>query len=166
MKVRYFTYFAYVVKHKWYVFIECAKIGLFWRGLVHDLSKFNPCEFFPYARMFYGTMKLKRDETGYYDPYSSGNEEFSNAWIHHLHSNKHHWQYFALVKEDASVVLFEMPKKYIIEMICDWSGASKAQKNNHTAIEWYRVHKGKILLHENSRKFLENKLEEIFKEKI
>ena len=29
-----------ITKHKWVVFILCCKIGIPWRGLVHDLSKY------------------------------------------------------------------------------------------------------------------------------
>ena len=34
-----------VTKHKWHVFRLCMKIGMPWRGLVHDLSKFSLIEF-------------------------------------------------------------------------------------------------------------------------
>jgi hypothetical protein len=44
----------YVIRHKWYVFLECRKLGIGWLGLVHDWSKFRPSEFIPYARHFYG----------------------------------------------------------------------------------------------------------------
>ena len=50
----YYKYLQYVIKHKYYVMIECFKVGLYWRGLVHDMSKFRPSEFIPYARYFYG----------------------------------------------------------------------------------------------------------------
>jgi hypothetical protein len=33
--------------------IECFNQGLIWRGLMHDLSKFLPDEFLPYANFFY-----------------------------------------------------------------------------------------------------------------
>ena len=162
----YLHYFAYVVKHKWYVFLACARNGIWVRGILHDWSKFMPTEFFPYAKMFYGRIKPIRDKTGYYDPYSSNNKVFTNSWINHLHRNKHHWQHFALVDESVSIKLMEMPEKYILEMLSDWMGAGKAQKSTLNAIQWYRIHRNNIALHSNSRKFLENKLEEIFKEKV
>ena len=37
---RYDRYLWYVIRHKWFVGVECVKRGLWWRGLVHDLSKF------------------------------------------------------------------------------------------------------------------------------
>jgi hypothetical protein len=50
----YWKYFKYVVKHKWYVFVACCKQGIIWRGIIHDMSKFLPSEFIPYARFFHG----------------------------------------------------------------------------------------------------------------
>jgi len=52
--MKYLKYLKYILKHKWYVMIECFKNGLIWRGLMHDLSKFLPSEFIPYANFFYG----------------------------------------------------------------------------------------------------------------
>ena len=50
----YWKYLKAVLKHKWFVFIECRKLGIPWLGVIHDLSKFLPSEFIPYARYFYG----------------------------------------------------------------------------------------------------------------
>ncbi|MBZ0293912.1 MAG: DUF5662 family protein [Anaerolineae bacterium] len=41
---KHWQYLKYVFRHKWYVFWSCVEYGLFWRGLVHDLSKFTPEE--------------------------------------------------------------------------------------------------------------------------
>lgn len=46
-------YLKYLLCHKWYVMIECFREGLIWQGLMHDLSKFLPSEFIPYANFFY-----------------------------------------------------------------------------------------------------------------
>ena len=53
--MKYIKYLLYVIQHKYYVFIECWKDGLYWHGITHDLSKFMPSEFFPYARWIYGS---------------------------------------------------------------------------------------------------------------
>jgi hypothetical protein len=39
---KHWKYFRYVFRQRWYVFVECVKLGIVWRGLVHDLSKFLP----------------------------------------------------------------------------------------------------------------------------
>ena len=42
------------MRHKWYVMVECFKVGLYRQGIVHDLSKFSITEFMPSARYFQG----------------------------------------------------------------------------------------------------------------
>lgn len=147
--------------------LECFKRGLIWQGLVHDLSKFLPDEFFPYANHFFTkNKKLVRDKTGYYKPTDTGDKCFDYAWFKHAKRNKHHWQYFALVCDCGEVVLFEMPDKYILEMFCDWLGASRAQGHESgTVDEWYKTNKDKLQLHPESRKKIEEILEEWKKSK-
>lgn len=36
------AYLWYVLRHKYFVFVECCRLGVPWRGLVHDLSKLSP----------------------------------------------------------------------------------------------------------------------------
>lgn len=38
-------HFILIIFHKYYVGIECFKMGLFWQGIIHDLSKFSKVEF-------------------------------------------------------------------------------------------------------------------------
>ena len=45
-------HFKTVVRHRHEVLKQCMKCGLFWRGLVHDLSKFSPTEFLSSAKHF------------------------------------------------------------------------------------------------------------------
>jgi len=98
---RYIKYLNYVLRHKWFVSLECFKRGIIWRGILHDLSKFLPSEFIPYARFFYepdGASRQNkiRDKTGYYKPTDSGDEKFDKAWLAHIHRNAHHWQHHIL----------------------------------------------------------------------
>jgi len=85
MNMVYIQYLDYLLRHKWYVTLECFREGLYWQGLTHDLSKFLPSEFIPYANYFYGKGKVKkvRDETGYYKPTDTGDKEFDFAWLLH-----------------------------------------------------------------------------------
>lgn len=123
----YLDYFKYVCEHKKNVFIECMKEGLFLRAFTHDLSKFRPSEFIPYARYFYIDKKLYR-------------EAFDKAWELHYQRNKHHPEY-------ARTVLICIPgsKPYeryedmeyndIREMICDLKAMSR--KFGGSAQEYY-----------------------------
>ena len=109
-----FKHFALVCAHKHKVFIHCVKCGIPWRGLVHDLSKFSPVEFFESARYFQGNRS----------PISACRREkgMSLAWLHHKAKNKHHPEYW-LDAECAVPPL--MPYKYAVECVCDKLAATK-----------------------------------------
>ena len=141
--------------------LECFKRGLIWRGLVHDLSKYFPSEFFPYARFFYSTdKKPRRDSTGYYKPTNTGNLKFDRAWLKHTRRNKHHWQYWALADDYEGNALFDMPDKYILEMFCDWLGAGRAQGYESGSVDdWYKSNGPKLQLSKKTRAKIENILE-------
>ena len=44
-----------VMHHKWLVFKLCCKVGLPWRGFMHDWSKFSPTEFWESVNYQYWT---------------------------------------------------------------------------------------------------------------
>lgn len=154
-------YSWYLFKHRTFTMIECFKEGLIWRGLTHDLSKLRPSEFFPYAYFFYKDKKPKRDRTGYYKPYDTGDMDFELAWLKHCRRNDHHWQWHALVLDGGDrnqVICYPMSDKAWREMICDWRGAARAQKAG-SIYDWYEKNKYKIRLHEETRKEIERELE-------
>tara|TARA_Y100000310_G_scaffold76221_2_gene72641 strand:- start:1445 stop:1930 length:486 start_codon:yes stop_codon:yes gene_type:complete len=153
--MKHLKYLSYVLRHKWYVMIECFKMRLYWQGIVHDWHKFLPCEWFPYVNFFHGKKaKPVRDETGYYKPTDTGDYAFDLAWLHHQKLARHHWQWWVLPEDDGGVKVLEMPDKYLKEMICDWKGAGKAQGTPNT-LTWYRKNKDKMMLGETTRKQVE-----------
>lgn len=99
---------------------ECFKRGLYIRSLTHDLSKFRPSEFFPYAIFF--DEKKKPQKTDFVVK-----DNFRRAVCKHYNRNDHHWQYWYNIFE-SGYELFSIPEKVRLEMVCDWIGASKAQK--------------------------------------
>jgi len=154
--MKYLKYFWYVLRHKWYVMWACFGFGLFWRGLVHDLSKFRPSEFIPYARHFYGGKRdihEGRDETGYYKPTDTGDPDFDRAWFLHQKRNDHHWQWWVDVS-DGRINPLRLSLPAAEEMISDWIGAGRAQGTPDT-LAWYRKHKDKLRLHHLSRTIVE-----------
>lgn len=156
--MKHLKYLSYVLRHKWFVFIECCKLGIPWLGIIHDWSKFRPSEWFPYAEHFYGTnkkgIKEGRDKTGYYKPYDTGDQAFDFAWLLHQKRNKHHWQWWLLPTDAEGVKIFEMPVKYRKEMVADWRGAGRAQGTPDT-IAWYDKNKDKMQLQKETRKWVE-----------
>jgi hypothetical protein len=146
--VSYISYLLYVLRHRWFVFVECCQEGLLWRGLVHDASKFRPSEFFPYAR-FFGA-RQPRDKTGYYKPTDTGDAAFDRAWFWHQKRNRHHWQYWTIPTADG-VVPLDIPDADLREMVCDWRGASRAQGATSTVQEWYAANGAKMVLTDATR---------------
>ena len=54
-------HFRTVCRHRKVVRRECAACGIWWQGVMHDLSKFSPAEFGPSALYFQGTgARLRR----------------------------------------------------------------------------------------------------------
>lgn len=159
---RYRNYLWYVIRHKWYVMLECFKRGQFLLGILHDWSKFLPSEFFPYAKHFYNADGTKadnrRNKTGYYKPTNTGDPDFDRAWFYHQKRNKHHWQWSVMPEDEEGVVLLDMPLKYRIEMICDWFGASGAQKTTGSVQHWWNLNNHKMQLHPDVRQWVEENL--------
>lgn len=164
--MKYIKYLKYLLNHKRYVMIECFRQGLFWRGLLHDLSKFLPSEFIPYANFFYGEkggdIKKGRNETGYYKPINTGDKAFDFAWLLHQKRNRHHWQWWILPEDEGGIKVLSIEDVYLKEMICDWVGAGKAQghfspKNDKyfETRKWYQQNGSKMNLEENTRKKIE-----------
>ena len=115
---RHIACLKYTLLHKWYVLLACRKLNIsFWQGLMHDLSKFLPSEWFAYAECFHGEDSSRR----YLET-----EAFNVAWNSHQKRNKHHHQYWTLIKDESDIISLEMPEKYAREMVADWVGAGKA----------------------------------------
>lgn len=168
--MKHLKYLNYLLRHKWYVFLESIPEGIIWRGLLHDMSKFFPSQWFPYANYFYGKkgddITKGRDETGYYKPTDTGDKAFDFAWLLHQKWNRHHWQWWILPEDEGGVKILPMTEPYLKEMICDWIGAGKAQghfspKNDKyfETRNWYRKNRNKMQLHPATREWIEDKIE-------
>lgn len=156
--MKYLKYLRYLLLHKWFVFIECVKLGIWWRGLVHDLSKFLPSEFFPYAHYFYSLI-LSKSEPGYFQSENVKNVQFKRAWLLHQKRNPHHWQWWVLRNDDDSVAeILEMSDAYRREMLADWRGAGRAQGYGDNVREWYQKNKKYICLHPRTRAWIEEQI--------
>ena len=160
----YLKYLKYIIKHKWFVFIECVKLKKIWLGIIHDWSKFRPSEFIPYARYFYGS----------YLPYSKYipnrrlykediERQFDKAWLFHIHRNKHHWQFWLLQEDDGPLKNIPIPVRYLKEMIADWRGAGKAITGKDCIQEWYGKNKNNINLNRINKAWVERAIDKIFK---
>ena len=102
-------HFALITHHRWVVFKLCCRVGIPWRGLVHDLSKYSPTEFWESVKYYNGS----------HSPITEAKKEkgYSDAWLHHKGRNKHHSEYW--VDYNAKNQTPMMPYKYAAEMVCD-----------------------------------------------
>ena len=138
--MKYLRYLWYILRHKWFVFIETCRLGIPWRGITHDSSKLLPDEFFPYAEYFYGG--YKRGEIP-----DAVQCAFNWAWLKHQHRNPHHWQHFILHSDDGGLLYMRMHDADRKEMLADWKGAGKAITGKDNTAEWYKKNRNNILLH-------------------
>ncbi len=132
--------------HRKYVRNACFKAGLFWQGLTHDLSKYSITE-----------MLICKYYSGKRSPHQNAREVlgYSPSWIHHYHTNKHHFQFWWDEDEEGKIIPMKMPYKYVIESFCDMLGASKAYNPNDWAPDlllcyWDQKCVGKRIMHDKS----------------
>ena len=144
-----------VNRHRLTVCRHCFKAGIYWRGLVHDLSKYSPEEFIPSAVRFQGNRspnEAEREEYGY-----------STAWMHHKGRNKHHFEYWTDYSPETRLMEpVQMPLTYVIEMFCDRVAAGKIYNGDKytdsSPLEYFNRAKGRRIIEENTSKLLEKLL--------
>lgn len=151
-------HFKTISYHKYLVLKGCFKIGLYRQGLMHDLSKYSPSEFWVGAKYFQGDRSpnnAEREEKGY-----------SSAWLHHKGRNKHHYEYwvdYSAHEIVGGLAPVPMPDKYIAEMMMDRIAASKVylkeKYTDRSPLEYYRRGKDNPLMHESTKEKLEFLLE-------
>ena len=144
-----------VLKHKWLVFKFCCKIGMPIRGLMHDMSKFSPVEFFESIKYYDGKVtpiEFCKKDKGY-----------SLSWLHHKGRNKHHDSYWVdLSAPQAAPVI---PYKYVIEMLCDKLSASITYNGkdwtNSSEYDYWQIEKTRLILNPKVENFLSAVITEI-----
>jgi hypothetical protein len=145
MMRKHLSYLKRLLQHKWLVLSLCRKTNCpFLLGLIHDLSKFLPSEWFPYANCFFN-----KDGFAQYSPTMA----FRIAHMKHCHRNPHQYQYWISIKT-GEIVPVAIPEKYIREMVADWTAQAIA-KGGKSTIPWYEENKTRIVLHEATREKLE-----------
>ena len=157
-QTRPFAHFKTITTHKWLVCRYCFRAGLYWQGLIHDLSKYAPVEFMVGAKYYQGDHSPNDEERR--------DKGFSSAWLHHKGRNKHHLEYWLDYKrfEDGTVRLagMPMPPKYVVEMFCDRLAASRVYRGKDFDLaapyEYYMRGKDATLLHPDSAALLETLL--------
>lgn len=145
-------HFKTITKHKLVVMDGCFRVGLYWQGLTHDLSKYSPAEFLTGAKYYQGTRSpnaAERDEKGY-----------SEAWMHHKGRNRHHYEYWTdLSRETWRYEGVPMPRRYLVEMVMDRRAACITYQGKDykpdSALRYLLSSKEQYLMHPQTRRELE-----------
>ncbi len=146
---RHRAYGRYVLRHKWFVLLECARLDLpLWRALIHDWDKFLPDEWFAYAKTFW-----TEDGEAQYAP----SDAFTRAWNLHQKRNKHHWQFWLITWDHGGTEALPMPDVFRREMLADWRGAGRALGKPDT-LAWYTANRDKMILHDETRQWIDDQL--------
>lgn len=122
----------------------------------HDISKYEREEYDQYDEYFYGGNRSHQVV-----------QDFNYAWLHHIHNNPHHWQYWVLLEDDPEtgvpVKTLQIPLNYIFEMIADWWTFSWKSGNLFEIFDWYQKHRDIQHMHAKSRKEVESILDRMEK---
>ena len=148
---KFWGHFWTITRHRWLVCKGCFRVGLYWQGLTHDLSKYSPTEFFVGVKYFQGNRSpnsAERDTNG-----------FSTAWMHHKGRNRHHYEYWT----DLSPVTkcyesVPMPRKYLVEMVMDRRAACMVYEGEKytdgSALAYFEKSRERTLMNEVTRREL------------
>lgn len=109
---------------------------------LHDMSKFDFEEFYPYAVKFCGK--------------ANHEDAFTRAWLRHIHHNDHHWNHWIFpsgsvpkaTREENGAV--PMPIECVMEMVADWMGASMAYTGSYEMTDWLSSNISRIRLHSHT----------------
>jgi len=148
-------HFCTITHHKALVMKGCFAVGLYWQGLMHDMSKYSWVEFRIGRKYYQGNRSpnnAEREVAG-----------FSSAWLHHKGRNKHHYEYWIdYSSKRLGLVGMEMPKKYVAEMVMDRIAASKTYLReaytDRAPLAYYNNGAQHLVIHPKTRKLLEELL--------
>lgn len=154
-------HFRTITYHKYLVAKGCFRAGLYWQGIVHDLSKYSPAEFLVGAKYYQGNRSpnnAEREAVGY-----------SSAWMHHKGRNKHHYEYWNDYDKEGNMIPVPMPDRYIAEMVMDRIAASKVYEGKNykdsSPLAYYRRGgTATVPMHLYTRSVLERMLEYLARE--
>ncbi len=148
-------HFLTISEHKLLVMRNCFRVGLYWQGLMHDMSKYSPREFLVGARYYQGNRSpnnAEREAIGY-----------SSSWLHHKGRNMHHYEYWIDYNSRADnpaeiTVAVKMPIRYVVEMMMDRIAASKVYNKGHYTddlpLKYFQVSMYQIKMHRETRMLL------------
>ena len=135
-----------ILTHKYYVAKYCFQIGLYWQGITHDLSKFSFIEFSRAIKYWddnISSLANERKILGY-----------SQTFLHHRGLNPHHYEYWIHSLDDGGVPA-RMPKKYVLELICDYLAAAKTYgADPRKEYIWWAKQQSHMKIHKETKDYI------------
>ena len=127
----------FFLRHKWYVFVACYRLGIPLQGLAHDADKLWP-DVYPH----------------YFDAWRFATPVPPQAKLRHYRRTRHHWQSWVVLQDDGKAVALPIPDRHRKELIADWEGAAKST-GGKDGTAWYRQYRNSIVLHDSTRAWVE-----------
>lgn len=150
-------HFRLVNKHRRNVRKNCFAAHLYKRGLLHDLSKYSPIEFWESVKYYQGTsspIDASKQENGW-----------SKAWMHHKGRNRHHWEYWIDNINNGYPEAILMPYEFAVEMLCDYIGAGQVYEGKKwtptSQYLWWKKKRNQVFIHPAIKAFIEDVLAEM-----
>ena len=148
-------HFRTITRHRHKVIQHCAKAGILWQGLRHDLSKYSPTEFLQGVRFYQGT---RSPNEGAREAYG-----YSLEWMHHKGRNRHHFEYWTDYNPKTKrVEAVKMPLRFVVEMFCDRVAASKiyrgAEYTDSEPLKYFENGRDRRVIHPETSALLEQLL--------
>ena len=145
-------HFATITHHRNLVMIGCFRMGIYWQGLTHDLSKYTPTEFLIGARYFQGDKSPNSAERA--------TKGYSEAWMHHKGRNRHHYEYWTdMNRETRTYEPVKMPRKFMVEQVMDRRAACIVYQGDAytdaSALTYLLRSREKIMMHKKTLQELE-----------
>ena len=146
-----------ICAHRRQVRKNCFRMGLYWQGLTHDLSKFSWAEFRIGAKYFMDDQSPHNGERAEYG--------YSTAWLHHKGRNKHHYEYwidYSASDIKGGMTPARMPDKYVVEMLMDRIAACKTYHGSSYTdgdpLAYFSKGKANAMMHPETKALLEKLL--------
>ncbi|MBE6855320.1 MAG: catalase [Ruminococcus sp.] len=151
--MKFWKHFCTITRHRHLVMLHCFRAGIPRQGLLHDLSKYSPAEFYAGIRYYQGTRSPnegEREAVGY-----------SAAWMHHKGRNRHHFEYWTdYIPKEHKMMPVRMPKRFVAEMFCDRMAASKVymgkKYTQRAPLDYFLSVKGKRVIHPETSDLVEH----------
>lgn len=135
-----------ILTHKYYVAKYCFQIGLYWQGITHDLSKFSFIEFSRAIKYWDDNISSLTNECKILG--------YSQTFLHHRGRNPHHYEYWIHSLDDGGIPA-KMPKKYVLELICDYLAAAKTYGTDpRKEYDWWINQKSHMKIHQDTKDYI------------